>query len=109
MIPTTLEETVPALDAMLTQEDRIMLQRSSNTSAIIGALHHSLGRHLRNKWGLWRGSPLAEHLRERFGRVLLHPDDMSHAILENYARAWLTSRHQRLVEGQQDPFKDEAL
>lgn len=105
MIPKTLDETVPALDALLSFDDRASIQGAGNVNDIIASLHHSLGRHLRNTWGLWQGSDLALHLTEHYG--IEHPDDMSHLIIENYARAWLKTRAQRLLEDT-DPFKDEA-
>jgi hypothetical protein len=41
--------------------------------------HFTAGLAMRNGWGLWTNSPLAQHLKS-FG--IQHPDDMSGAILE---------------------------
>lgn len=79
-IPTTLaeahaelERTLPAktlaeIDAM-ESEDRMALY------------HHGLGTALRNSWGLWGRSALAEHMREL---GFTHPDDMSGVILGTF-------------------------
>jgi hypothetical protein len=42
--------------------------------------HHGFGTGLRNGWGLWTGSPLAEHFREVYG--IGHADDMSAMIMD---------------------------
>jgi hypothetical protein len=43
--------------------------------------HHGLGTWLRNYWGLWAGSRLAQ----KFNRAgIRHPDDMSHIILSYF-------------------------
>lgn len=94
-IPLTLDETVAALDAMLSEEDRAFLQKSEDPEGAAVQLHHTLGRHLRNNWGLWRGSPLALHFRENHG--IDHPDDMSGKILRNYTRARFPTRYQRIM------------
>ena len=39
--------------------------------------------YLRNNWGLWRNSKLAENL---FKMGIFHPDDMSGIILDSYQR-----------------------
>lgn len=93
-IPLTLEETVPALDKLLCAEDRDYLQKADDINAAIADLHHTLGRYLRNTWCLWHGSPLALLLKEK---GVEHPDDMSHAILANYARAKYPTRYQRIA------------
>jgi hypothetical protein len=82
MTPATLDECFPALDEMLCQEDKDYLLNTPDTKQVLARLHHSLGRHLRNKWGLWGSSPLAQNLREQHG--VSHPDDMSHHILNSY-------------------------
>lgn len=99
-IPLTLEETVSALDKMLSAEDRTFLQTGDRKERHRAAtqLHHSLGRHLRNEWGLWAGSPLARHFREVHG--IEHPDDMSGKILDYYVEATIRTRYQRIAEGE---------
>jgi hypothetical protein len=94
-IPTTLEEAFEALDAMLREEDRKYLQEAEDPDKAAISLHHSLGRHLRNTWGLWGDSPLKKHIRERFG--FIHPDDMSGFILRQYCRARYPTAWDRLL------------
>lgn len=84
LIPKTLEECYPALDALLVQEDKDFLLKAENIFDACIDLHHSLGRHLRNEWGLWQESDLYHHLKVQHG--IDHPDDMSHFILEQYVR-----------------------
>jgi len=97
IIPTTLEEAFTALDRMLSIEDRNYLQKAEDPESAAVSLHHSLGRHLRNKWGLWgEGSPLKRCLREDHG--ITHPDDMSGFILREYCRVRYPTRHQLLAK-----------
>lgn len=79
-MPMTLESAVEALDKMLREEDRTYLLTEPD---VYGAIHHSLGRHLRNTWCLWHDSPLARHLKTV--HRIEHPDDMSHKIVESWA------------------------
>jgi len=96
-IPKTLEEAFEALDAMLSESDRRFIQEAEDVQQVIARIHHGLGRHLRNKWGLWgEGSPLKKCLREEHG--ILHPDDMSGFILREYSRARFETRHQKLMK-----------
>ena len=46
-------------------------------------MHHGLGMYLRNQWGLWSGSRLADYFHEM---GIHHPDDMSGIILDSYVR-----------------------
>ena len=94
LVPSTLAEAMTLLDDMLSSEDREALQQSENVEDLIGRLHHSLGRYLRNEWRLWHNSPLAKHLKEQ---GVTHPDDMSHFILQCYARDRIKTWHERLV------------
>lgn len=86
-IPTTLEAAVEALDKILHAEDKQVLL--SDPKGYV-PMHHGLGRHLRNTWGLWHDSPLARHLKtvHKVG----HPDDMSHKIVEAYVKANVPGR-----------------
>lgn len=47
-------------------------------------LHHGLGTAIRNKWGLWQNSVLAEWFKNALG--IEHADDMSGIILESLYR-----------------------
>ena len=45
------------------------------------AVHHTLGRYIRNEWGLWTGSELKSELEKK---GFTHPDDMSDYIIREY-------------------------
>lgn len=98
MIPKTLDETVVALDEMLSDEAKRQVaecQTAEEVEKLIISAHHGLGRTLRNKWGLWGdNSPLKAELK---AAGVHHPDDMSHAILKHYCQAKVASRYERLV------------
>lgn len=86
-LPTTLQEAILALDDLLSDEDRAEADRrikEEDPADVAADLHHSLGRYLRNTWGLWAGGPLARHLREDHG--IVDPDNMSHHIIVAYLR-----------------------
>lgn len=94
-LPMTLEDTTSALEKMLDDEDRAYLQAAEDREKAAIGLHHSLGRHLRNEWGLWRESPLAVHMKEV--HFIEHPDDMSHHIIMNFAYAKFPTRWERVT------------
>ena len=48
-------------------------------------MHDSLGRWIRNEWGLWTGSELKDEL---MGKGFNHPDDMSNYIIEEFIKYW---------------------
>lgn len=73
--PKTLQEAVDLLLSNFTEEDRRILKLHGATM-----LHHGFGTALRNGWGLWTGSRLAEHFKDVYG--IGHPDDMSAMILD---------------------------
>jgi len=79
---------------MLVKEDQDYLLGAKDIEGAAISLHHSLGRHLRNEWGLWQDSELAKHLREKHGQV--HPDSMSHFILVHYCRVRMPTLWERL-------------
>ena len=99
MTPKNLAETVPALDALLSEEDRKLVQEAKTAEEvyklIVGA-HHGLGQQLRNEWGLWKDSELAQDLKNNHG--VSHPDDMSHFILDHYSRARIKTRYERMLD-----------
>lgn len=95
MIPTTLDEAFKALDQELSDADRDRFRTSKEpVDDLAVEVHHTLGRYLRNKWGLWGDSPLAKHMREVHG--VSHPDDMSHEIIARWCRQMIPSRWARL-------------
>jgi len=95
MTPTTLDEAVKALDEILSPEDRNTFRNwDGAVEDLIAEVHHSLGRYLRNTWGLWKNSTLAKHMQEVHG--IAHPDDMSHEIIVAYCRQGIRTRFERI-------------
>lgn len=82
MKPATLKECFETLDILLSKEDQEFIKNSTEDEIII-TFHHSLGRYIRNEWGLWTGGLLKNYF-EQFG--LTHADDMSSVILTSYWR-----------------------
>lgn len=100
--PTTMEECFPQLESGLSDEDRKALRdaKVADVEKIVVSWHSTIGRQMRNRWSLWGESPLYLHMKERFG--LEHPDDMSHKILVEFARAHIPTVWARLTE--EDPL-----
>ena len=92
--PTTLKEAFKALDDLLCQEDRDYIQKAADPDKVAIRLHHTLGRHIRNEFGLWQNSELVKLIVREHG--ITHPDDMSHFILVEYARQWIPTTWERL-------------
>ena len=76
------------LDDALTEVDRIMGAKEHDdvmkaTEDGMIEYHFGLGMWMRNNWGLWSGSRLAQY----FNQIgIQHPDDMSGIILDSYWR-----------------------
>ena len=81
--PHTINEAISSLNEMLNEDAKAFLKTGGEHAA--SELHHTLGRYLRNKWGLWSESELARHMKDAQG--ITHPDDMSHAILVAYCNS----------------------
>ena len=77
-IPNNLEQAIEYLDGLLQEEDKVYLLEHGALS-----VHHSLGRWIRNNWGLWNeeNNKLKVNLK-KLG--FEHPDDMSNYIIEQY-------------------------
>lgn len=73
-----INEAIKYLDKELNQEDKDYLLDNGSLS-----VHHSLGRWIRNNFGLWaeEDTPLKSELKELGYK---HPDDMSNFIIEKY-------------------------
>lgn len=80
-IPSTLDEAIAVLERELAPE--ILLDMREEPQSDMAQYHHGLGRQIRNRWGLWSGSPLKDHL---VGLGLEHADDMSSLILTSLRR-----------------------
>lgn len=82
-IPTTISETFDALEVLFLLEIGVEARKCSEED-FVTKLHHSVGRQIRNEWGLWSGE---SELCKRFNQVgIHHPDDMSSIILTSYHR-----------------------
>ena len=80
-IPVNLPECMVHLDSMLDDATKASLRENGALSE-----HFGVGMWMRNIWGLWKGegdSPLRAYFKNH---GILHPDDMSHCILECYVR-----------------------
>lgn len=86
-IPSNLEQAIEYLDELLQEEDKVYLFKEYVLDLEKAALsvHHSLGRWIRNNWGLWNeeDNELKANLK-KLGYE--HPDDMSNYIIEQYLK-----------------------
>lgn len=80
MIPQNLQEAIEELDRKLNKEDKEYIVENGSL-----AVHHSLGRWIRNNWGLWdeEDNEFKASLK-KLGYS--HPDDMSNYIIKEYIR-----------------------
>lgn len=79
--PRTLEQALDRLDANLQPE--VKLRVRCVREGDLALFHMGLGLAIRNGWGLWGDSALAQWFKARDVR---HPDDMSAIILHSYWR-----------------------
>lgn len=79
-IPKTVDEAVKTLTKIVSKEDRDYLLENGAIS-----MHNSLGRWIRNEWGLWTDSELKNELKKK---GFEHPDDMSNYIIEEFLSTW---------------------
>jgi len=80
MIPTNLQEAINILDKELVYEDKEYLLWHGSL-----AVHHTLGRWIRNNWELWNEED--NELKVSLKKLgYSHPDDMSNYIIEEYIR-----------------------
>lgn len=79
-IPKTVDEAVKTLAKIVSKEDRDYLLKNGAIS-----MHHSMGRWIRNEWGLWlrTDSELKKELKKK---GFEHPDDMSNYIIEKFIK-----------------------
>ena len=79
-VPKNLAEAHEQLERLLPPAELEKIDRMKSEELMI-EYHRSLGMNLRNQWGLWKGSRLADDLR-KLG--FHHPDDISMTILETF-------------------------
>ena len=85
-IPSTLEDALAILDLILSESDLARIDAMPSEEGMF-EYHFSLGMWIRNEWGFWRGSPLAEYLA---GFGFVEPDSMSGIVL---AAFWCHRHH----------------
>ena len=79
-IPKTVDEAVKTLAKIVSKEDRDYIIENGAIS-----VHDSMGRWIRNEWGLWTDSELKNELKKK---GFEHPDDMSNYIIEEFIKYW---------------------
>ncbi len=80
-IPKDLEDSFVELKKIL--DPKLIEDIENMKEEVISGMHHGLGRHLRNNWGLWNDSVLAKWFNEK---GIHHADDMSGIILDSFWR-----------------------
>ena len=95
------------LDDALVELDRILGRRGRNevlwaeTEDEMAVFHFGVGQWMRNNWGLWGNSRLANYFT---ALGVHHPDDMSGIILDSY---WRQTHDQPIdLEGQVRYYKE---
>ena len=98
IIPNNLKEAIKELDKELLDEYKEYLLEHGSL-----AVHHSLGRWIRNTWRLWNkeDTELKKDLRERGYE---HPDDMSNYIIEKFIDYLKTLKELKEL-GWKNPYK----
>ncbi len=82
-IPENLIDALTELQKILPLDGKIFILLH-NEEEVSARLHHSLGRHLRNTWGLWdENSPFYKWF---FALGIRHADDMSGIIITTFYR-----------------------
>jgi hypothetical protein len=80
-IPKDLDECFDELKKKLSEKQVEKMKNGREEEMF--RYHHGLGRWLRNKWGLWKGSRLSRWFNDKGIR---HPDDMSGIIFISFWR-----------------------
>ena len=78
VIPKNMDEVFEFFDKELTTEDKKELIKYDAIE-----FHHSLGRWIRNNFGLWESSELKSWL---INKDFISPDDMSNYIIKEYQK-----------------------
>lgn len=80
-IPKDLEDTFAELMKM--RSPALLNEMRLKSEKDMAEYHHGFGTWLRNNWGLWAGSRLAQYFKQL---GVNHPDDMSGIILTSFWR-----------------------
>lgn len=78
-IPTNLKEAINELNKIISKEDKEYILEHGALS-----VHHSLGRWIRNNWGLWENDSILKFNMVKLG--FIHPDDISNYIIEEFIK-----------------------
>lgn len=78
-VPTNLEDILDYLDKSVSKEDKAEFLKSK-----LGSFHNSIGRAMRNDWGLWDQNSEISQWFLSIG--IWHADDMSGIILDSFRR-----------------------
>ena len=78
-IPTNLTNAIDILNQEISENDKRYILENGSLS-----VHHTLGRWIRNNWGLWGNSELKQNIIKFTG--FTHPDDMSNYIIEQFIK-----------------------
>lgn len=81
-IPRNIDETYSELDRLLKRTEKRKLLKMSEDE-FLSSQHFTLGKYIRNEWGLWKYSRLYDYFKRN---QLTHPDDISTVILKYYYR-----------------------
>lgn len=81
MNPTNLDQCFICLKDKLSSNDLKALATMPINE--LPRLHSTLGRWMRNEWGLWTGSDLSKYFNDL---GLTHADDMSGLIIKSFVR-----------------------
>jgi len=81
IIPKNIVECIAVLEATVPSEIVEKFIGTDETS--VYEFHHTIGRQLRNNWGLWQNSPLSQWF---FSIGVYHADDMSGIIFTTFHR-----------------------
>jgi hypothetical protein len=80
-VPKDLDEALVELKQML--DPSVLSEFKQGKEAELVKYHFGLGMWMRNNWGLWTGSRLADYFRSL---GIVHPDDMSGIIITSFYR-----------------------
>jgi len=79
-IPANVEECIQQMVKWGGEIDQF---KKKNEDDAVASTHHSVGKWIRNEWGLWTGSQLKDYF---VNKGLNHPDDMSGVIIRAFHR-----------------------
>ena len=80
-IPKNLDDAFVELKKM--SDPSVLSEFKQAKEADLAKYHMGIGLWMRNNWGLWKGSHLADHFRSL---GIFHPDDMSGIIITSFYR-----------------------